>query len=132
MDRGGLLARLQENPNILLVDPQPYTMFLSLVRFAALVVTDSGGVQEETTFFGVPCLTVRPNTERPITLTHGTNRLCTVAELACIAKDILHCPPVERPGRIPLWDGSTAPRVAESVFRFLQRKGLFESCAPQR
>ena len=57
------------------VDPLGYVEFLGLVRGAALVVTDSGGVQEETTVLGVPCLTLRPNTERPVTITHGTNRL---------------------------------------------------------
>ena len=62
-----------------IIDPLGYVDFLSLVRGAALVVTDSGGVQEETTMLGVPCLTVRPNTERPITITHGTNRLVTPA-----------------------------------------------------
>ncbi len=57
------------------IEPLGYIDFLSLVRGAAVVVTDSGGIQEETTILGVPCLTLRPNTERPITVTHGTNRL---------------------------------------------------------
>ena len=68
-------AGLAGAAGVTIVDPLGYVDFLSLVRGAALVVTDSGGIQEETTILGVPCLTVRPNTERPITISHGTNRL---------------------------------------------------------
>ena len=68
-------AGLAGVPGLHLVEPLGYLAFLSLLAGAAVVVTDSGGVQEETTIFGVPCLTVRPNTERPVTITHGTNRL---------------------------------------------------------
>ena len=69
--------------------PLGYLDFLSLVRGAALVVTDSGGIQEETTVLGVPCLTLRPNTERPITITHGTNRLVEPEGVAALAVDAL-------------------------------------------
>ena len=65
-----------------MVDPLGYVEFMSLVRGAAAIVTDSGGVQEETTLLRVPCLTLRPNTERPITITSGSNRLVTRDELA--------------------------------------------------
>ena len=68
-------AGLAAGGRLRIVEPLGYVEFLSLVRGARLVVTDSGGIQEETTVLGVPCLTVRPNTERPITITHGTNRL---------------------------------------------------------
>ena len=68
-------AGLRADDRLRIVDPLGYVDFLSLVRGAALVVTDSGGIQEETTILKVPCLTVRPNTERPITISHGTNRL---------------------------------------------------------
>ena len=64
-----------DHPQMQVVDPYGYLEFMGLVRGAAAVVTDSGGVQEETTILGVPCLTLRPNTERPVTITHGTNRL---------------------------------------------------------
>ncbi len=74
-------AGLVDGPNLRIVDPLGYVDFLSLVRGSVLVVTDSGGVQEETTMLEVPCLTVRLNTERPITVTHGTNRLVTPASL---------------------------------------------------
>jgi UDP-N-acetylglucosamine 2-epimerase (non-hydrolysing) len=84
------------------------------VRGAVAVVTDSGGVQEETTILGVPCLTVRPNTERPITITHGTNRLVTADELVPAVTDALatvrgdHDTP-------PLWDGNAGRRIARVV-----------------
>ncbi len=70
-------AGLGEVPDLLIVEPLGYIEFISLVRGAAAVITDSGGIQEETTVLDVPCLTLRPNTERPITLTAGTNRLVT-------------------------------------------------------
>ena len=68
-------AAVLPGPRLLVIEPLGYVRFLSLVRGAAVVVTDSGGIQEETTILGMPCLTVRPNTERPMTITHGTNRL---------------------------------------------------------
>ena len=86
---------------------------LSLVASAGLVLTDSGGLQEETTYLGIPCLTLRPNTERPITCTEGTNRLVTpgrddlVAALRGVAIGGLNPrPTIER------WDGKTAERIA--------------------
>ena len=83
-----------------IVDPLGYLDFLSLVRGATLVVTDSGGIQEETTVLGVPCLTLRPNTERPITITHGTNRLVEPEGSCAVART---CSPTgsRGPGRGP-------------------------------
>lgn len=105
-------AGLMAHGRIRAMDPIGYVDFLSGVRGARLVVTDSGGVQEETTILDVPCLTVRPNTERPITLTHGTNQLVTPATLADVAFKVLDGewrPPSERP---PLWDGHAGQRIA--------------------
>ncbi|MFO7778042.1 MAG: UDP-N-acetylglucosamine 2-epimerase (non-hydrolyzing) [Nitriliruptoraceae bacterium] len=101
------------------IDPLGYIDFLSLVSGAALVLTDSGGVQEETTILDVPCLTVRPNTERPITITHGTNRLVTPDDVAGAALEILRGQtsfPTERP---PLWDGQAGMRAASEIVAFL-------------
>ena len=102
-----------------IVDPLGYVDFLSLVRGAALVVTDSGGIQEETTVLGVPCLTVRPNTERPITITHGTNRLLEPearrAGRPVRAHEGLPVP-AEGP---PLWDGHAGERIADIVEAWL-------------
>ncbi|MGO9084607.1 MAG: non-hydrolyzing UDP-N-acetylglucosamine 2-epimerase [Candidatus Sulfotelmatobacter sp.] len=110
-----------------LVDPLPYIEFLALQRRAALVITDSGGIQEETTFLGVPCLTVRENTERPITLTLGTNQLVgkDLHRLRTAAAEIIG-KSARRPGagtqhrcRVPLWDGHAAERIAHIVMRSL-------------
>ena len=101
----------QNGNGIRLLDPVPYEEMLSLVLGSDLVITDSGGLQEETTFLGVPCLTVRPNTERPITCTEGTNRLVPAHRAALLAAaQQVHrhsSPPV-----IERWDGRTAQRIA--------------------
>ena len=115
----GLLERLSAQPAVQLIEPQPYNAFMSLVVTARLIVTDSGGLQEETTYLGIPCLTLRENTERPITVSQGTNRLIKAAELAGQVKAILAGR--GKSGRRPaLWDGRTAERAAES----LRRHGL--------
>ena len=99
--------------NARLLDPLPYGMFLGLMANARVVITDSGGVQEETTALGVPCLTVRGNTERPITITEGTNRL--VRPDADSLSDGLATADASR-GRIPeLWDGHAAERIATDL-----------------
>jgi UDP-N-acetylglucosamine 2-epimerase (non-hydrolysing) len=96
-----------------LLDPMPYLEMLGLVAEADLVITDSGGLQEETTWLGVPCVTVRPNTERPITCTMGTNRLAPAQR-----DRILHAADearANRPGAAPTiehWDGLAAERIA--------------------
>jgi UDP-N-acetylglucosamine 2-epimerase (non-hydrolysing) len=96
-----------------LLDPLSYPVMLGLVADAELVVTDSGGVQEETTYLGVPCLTVRENTERPITCTHGTNRLVAARREAIItaAHHAVTARHIARPA-IERWDGRTAERIA--------------------
>ena len=112
-------AGLGELAAVRVVEPLGYVDFISLVRGAAVVVTDSGGIQEETTILGVPCLTVRPNTERPITITHGTNRLVTPAEAPRAVAGILDgsfALPAERP---PLWDGLAGERIARVITAWL-------------
>ncbi|NUO60992.1 MAG: UDP-N-acetylglucosamine 2-epimerase (non-hydrolyzing) [Hamadaea sp.] len=108
-------AGLGRHPRLRIVDPLGYVEFLSLVRGAVAVVTDSGGVQEETTVLGVPCLTVRPNTERPVTVTHGTNQLVTRAGLSQAVEAVL-AREAGRPWPVPpLWDGKAGPRIAEVI-----------------
>ena len=99
-----------------LLDPLGYLDMLSLVAGAALVVTDSGGLQEETSFLGVPCLTVRPNTERPITCTHGTNRLVLPQRepMVAAAERALGRRSPARPV-IERWDGRAAERIVRVV-----------------
>jgi UDP-N-acetylglucosamine 2-epimerase (non-hydrolysing) len=96
------------------IDPLGYLEFLALQRHARLVLTDSGGVQEETTYLGVPCLTLRPNTERPVTVTIGTNRLVESKREAIVAAvgQVLEETAGGRVGSVPeLWDGMTAERI---------------------
>ena len=99
-----------------LIEPLGYIDFLALETHAALVLTDSGGVQEETTYLGVPCLTLRPNTERPVTVTSGTNRLVWPAadQLPGALAAALQQPHPPRPAP-PLWDGRAAERIAASL-----------------
>ena len=104
--------------NLVLASPLPYSRFLSLEDGAAAVITDSGGVQEETTALGVPCFTLRDNTERPVTISHGTNTLlglnpASIAEVPAIMERV-------RPaGPPPLWDGRAGDRAAAAVEGFL-------------
>jgi UDP-N-acetylglucosamine 2-epimerase (non-hydrolysing) len=103
---------------IRLLEPLGYMDFLTLMRYAGLVITDSGGIQEETTYLGVPCLTVRPNTERPITIAMGTNRLIqregSVIEQA--ARQALCSGQAKKRGVIPpLWDGRASERIIEHL-----------------
>jgi UDP-N-acetylglucosamine 2-epimerase (non-hydrolysing) len=107
----GRLARA----GVRLVEPMPYVRFMSLVTGAAAAITDSGGIQEETTYLGIPCLTLRENTERPVTISEGTNRLVTPETLLLELERALTGP---RPVRCPeLWDGNAASRCVEDLRR---------------
>ena len=112
----GLTARLESIPNIVLTGPAGYLDFVALMADSKLVLTDSGGLQEETTALGIPCLTLRENTERPITVTEGTNTIVGNSTQAILdaANDILDNG--GKAGRIPeLWDGNTAERIADII-----------------
>jgi UDP-N-acetylglucosamine 2-epimerase (non-hydrolysing) len=111
-----LKNRLEQATNIRLLEPVSYVKFMSLVTGARVVITDSGGLQEETTYLGIPCLTLRDNTERPITVSLGTNRLVDAKTLGEHLQAILagdwpkgQCP--------PLWDGNTAERAVDALRR---------------
>lgn len=105
--------------NLHLLDPLPYIEFLSLQTRATVVITDSGGIQEETTYLGIPCLTVRKNTERPITVAVGTNVLVGQDPVALTAEVSKILGGNAKPGAIPpLWDGHTAERIADVLERF--------------
>jgi UDP-N-acetylglucosamine 2-epimerase (non-hydrolysing) len=109
-----------QNSKLSLVEPMGYLEFLSLQKNAAVVITDSGGIQEETTFLGVPCLTVRENTERPVTIEKGTNVLVgqNMDRLKAEVKRILDGN--QKKGTIPdLWDGRAGERIADIVVGFL-------------
>jgi UDP-N-acetylglucosamine 2-epimerase (non-hydrolysing) len=101
------------SPTLHLIEPLGYLDFLALQQRATLVITDSGGIQEETTFLGVPCLTVRNNTERPITVTMGTNTLVG-QDMARLQEEVAQILSSEKQkGQVPpLWDGKASERIA--------------------
>ncbi len=99
---------------ISLLDPMGYVEFLALMAGAGAVITDSGGIQEETSFLGIPCLTLRPNTERPVTIHEGTNRLIDITEDAVkIIQKVFAARHDIKPANIEGWDGHAAKRVAD-------------------
>lgn len=111
----GLMDRLMAAPNVQLLEPQGYLEFLNLMEHAAVVITDSGGIQEETTYLQVPCLTFRDSTERPVTVDIGTNQLLADLNPETVADKVAEILSGEsKPGLIPpLWDGQAAERIAK-------------------
>ena len=101
-----------------LMDPKSYLEFLALQQGATVVITDSGGMQEETSFLGVPCLTLRENTERPITVSQGTNQLIG-RDISLLKSEIrrILSGDTKKASPIPLWDGHAAERIAKVVIR---------------
>lgn len=114
MEHFGILRSNSNKNGVRLLEPLNYVAFMSLVFNSRLAIMDSGGIQEETTYLRIPCLTVRPNTERPITISQGTNQLCTPSDLENRVEDVL-CTTSNK-GQIPeLWDGMSASRIIESI-----------------
>jgi UDP-N-acetylglucosamine 2-epimerase (non-hydrolysing) len=107
---------LPATDRLILSEPRPYIEFLALQHRSTAVVTDSGGIQEETTFLGVPCITVRENTERPITVTQGTNVLVG-RDMEALSREVQNIlTGKSKPHRIPpLWDGKASERIADII-----------------
>jgi UDP-N-acetylglucosamine 2-epimerase (non-hydrolysing) len=114
-----LMPLFESSETLKIIEPLSYIRFMNLVFNCRFALTDSGGIQEETSYLGIPCLTLRPNTERPVTVTQGTNRLCSPETVEDHLAEVLQLP--ERTVcRINLWDGRTSDRVVQSIQRFLQ------------
>jgi UDP-N-acetylglucosamine 2-epimerase (non-hydrolysing) len=119
LNAGGYAALLEQS-SVVTSEPLSYLEFLGLEAEARAVVTDSGGVQEETSALGVPCFTIRDSTERPVTVELGTNTVLgarpgRIAEVARLLED------PKRGGPIPLWDGDAGRRAAEAVARLVEQ-----------
>lgn len=116
LEKFGLLNELKQNKKLILSEPLDYFSFQKLVKDSLMIVTDSGGIQEESTFLGVPCLTLRPNTERPVTVTLGTNELIAFDEklienrIESVENDTY------KKGIVPpMWDGKATGRILKIV-----------------
>ena len=112
----GLKERVEKTKGLRLIEPLGYLDFLSLYSSARLILTDSGGIQEETSVLGIPCLTLRENTERPITMKMGTNVIVGTDPAKIIAAALQALGEPERqPASIPFWDGHTAERIVDAL-----------------
>jgi UDP-N-acetylglucosamine 2-epimerase (non-hydrolysing) len=118
LEQNGLMKIIERQPKILLTEPLGYIRFMNLVFNCRLAITDSGGIQEETSYLGIPCLTLRENTERPITITQGTNQLCGLHDLEAKVAQVLNDPP-PAPKKIELWDGKTAERIVNLLRKMI-------------
>jgi UDP-N-acetylglucosamine 2-epimerase (non-hydrolysing) len=116
LQQNRLMSIIDNCRGLLLPNPVSYINFMNLVFNCRFVITDSGGIQEETTYLNIPCLTVRPNTERPITITHGTNQLCGIADLKDKAEAVLSGY-LSNGKKIQFWDGKTAERIVQFLGR---------------
>ena len=114
LKESGLLEMLKRADSISVSEPLNYVRFMNLIFNCRFVITDSGGIQEETTYLGIPCLTMRPNTERPITVMSGTNRLCTILDIREKVEQVLSGSLGDH--KVPeFWDGQTSHRITASI-----------------
>lgn len=119
LENGNFLDILTKTDNLHLPEPLSYIPFLNLIFNCRFAITDSGGIQEETSYLNIPCFTLRPNTERPITIKQGTNQLCDLNNIRQKLNDVLTSKPFKK-NPINLWDGKTAVRVINSIKSFLE------------
>ncbi|WP_420547784.1 non-hydrolyzing UDP-N-acetylglucosamine 2-epimerase [Curvivirga sp.] len=114
--RFNLLSVLEENTNIHILEPLGYLQFMKLVFGASLIITDSGGIQEEASYLCIPCLTVRPNTERPVTIHEGTNKLTTLENVIQDMRVVLASKGYDS-CKIRYWDGHASRRIKETIMK---------------
>ena len=124
LEQHHLLESLKENTNILVTEPLSYFEFLRLVANARLVVTDSGGVQEETSFLNIACITYRKNTERPVTVEFGTNLLMNIWKEDYLSAIKSHMRDISQKTarKIPLWDGNVSQRIVHHIQGIMQEQ----------
>jgi len=116
IDEFSFQNRLDSGPNLQIIKPIGYLQFLDLMMHARMVLTDSGGIQEETTILNIPCLTIRENTERPITITEGTNALVGIETKRIVAGAMTILTEKYKEGCVPeLWDGRAAERIVNII-----------------
>lgn len=117
-----LLKQLTDNPNLIILEPQGYLEFLHLMDNSAAIVTDSGGIQEESTFLKIPCLTIRTTTERPVTITLGSNVLIPELNADIIVNHLMKSLQGNETVSVipPLWDGKAAHRIAKLIHEKLK------------
>jgi len=119
----GLSNYVNSSKNLIIIEPLGYFDFLKLEKNTKLILTDSGGVQEESTYFRVPCLTLRENTERPITITEGTNQLVDLNVTSIVNKSLEITEGKVKQGKIPKhWDGKTAERVVMVLDKWFEER----------
>ncbi|MDI3289048.1 UDP-N-acetylglucosamine 2-epimerase (non-hydrolyzing) [Polyangium sp. 15x6] len=122
LEQAGLAARLASMPGVRMTGPLGYHDFLCALANARVVLTDSGGVQEETSVLGVPCVTLRDHTERPVTITHGTNQLAGTSPDRILAAFREALGRRRKPAVIEGWDGQAGPRVARAIEAWLSAR----------
>jgi UDP-N-acetylglucosamine 2-epimerase (non-hydrolysing) len=117
LEQHGLMEKLQNDPNILITEPLSYFEFLKMVSHSRLVVTDSGGVQEETSFLNIPCVTFRKNTERPVTVELGTNLMMDIRDNDFMVRIENHISGLHKKNLapIPLWDDQVSQRIVDFI-----------------
>jgi UDP-N-acetylglucosamine 2-epimerase (non-hydrolysing) len=115
-----LKGKISENKNLIITEPLDYFSFQKLIKDCKFIITDSGGIQEESTFLGIPCLTLRPNTERPSTISIGTNELVPF-NISELKRKIAEIETGQyKKGRIPpLWDGKATERIIDTLIRLI-------------
>ena len=121
----GLSTYVNTSKNLIISEPLGYLDFLKLEKNSKLILTDSGGVQEESTYFSVPCLTLRENTERPITISEGTNQLVDLNVTSIVTKSLEIIEGKVKKGKIPeYWDGKTAERVVMVLDKWFEKRDI--------